>query len=259
MYIDSHCHLDFSVFDDSREQLLADMRAVGVMGAVVPGVNRDNWQRVLNLAERHTGISPALGLHPYFIDGEDPLAGLEQFIEQHHHQLVAVGEIGLDGAIDTPAEIQEPLFVRQLAIAKSAQLPVIIHAHKSYDRVLKYLRQAKLPRGGVIHAFSGSAQQAQHFVDLGFYLGIGGTITYPRAAKTRRVVAQLPLECLLLETDSPDMPLCGQQGRVNTPLNIPLVAKELSQIKELPIDEVAGKTTANCRQLFDLPRNNIFC
>ena len=252
MYIDSHCHLDFPVFDDCREQLLADMRAAGVMGAIVPGVNQDNWQRVLHLARQHSCISPALGLHPYFIDSEDPLAGLESLIEQHHHQLVAVGEIGLDGAIETPADIQEPLFVRQLAIAKSADLPVIIHAHKSYDRVLKYLRQAKLPRGGVIHAFSGSAQQAQHFVELGFYLGIGGTITYPRAAKTRRVVAQLPLEHLLLETDSPDMPLCGQQGRTNTPLNIPLVAKELSKIKQLPLDVVASQTSGNCRQLFDL-------
>lgn len=252
MYIDSHCHLDFPVFEDHLEHLLTQSAAAGIKAMVVPGVANTNWQRVLQLATQHDGIYPALGLHPYFIEGEEPLSGLAGLIDTHRKQLVAVGEIGLDGAIETPLSVQEPLFERQLILAKEAELPVIVHAHKSYDRVLKYLRQHAIPRVGVIHAFAGSLQQAQQFIDLGFYLGVGGTITYPRASKTRGIMAQLPLSSLLLETDSPDMPLAGLQGQANTPLNIPRVAETLATLRQQSIDEIAAATTANCRKLFDL-------
>jgi TatD DNase family protein len=248
-FIDTHCHLDFQRMGNIG-QVLTTSHAANITTFVVPSVNYKNWEQVLTLSQVHSSIYGALGIHPYFIESNNYLEQLASLATLNRSNIVAIGEIGLDGTIDCPMDIQLTVLKPQLALAKSLNLPIICHAHKAYDLLLKQLRHYKLSRGGVIHGFSGSLVQAQEFLKLGFYLGVGGVITYERAQKTRRVFSQLPLESLLLETDSPDMPLSGLQGLANHPKNIPLIAQQLGLLLQVSIDDVARITTDNARKLF---------
>jgi len=250
-FIDTHCHLDFEKMGDV-EQIIKQSALVNVNQFIVPSVNYANWNAVLTLSKTFPAIECALGIHPYFISDNNHLTELETLAKNNKDSIVAIGEIGLDGSIDCPMSVQLEVLKPQLALAKALYLPVICHAHKAYDVLLKQLRLFKLPRGGVIHGFSGSLIQAKEFLKLGFYLGVGGVITYERAKKTRTVFSTLPLECLLLETDSPDMPLSGQQGQVNRPCNIPLVAQQLGLLQQQPIERVAEITNDNAKKLFNL-------
>lgn len=250
-FIDTHCHLDFERMGDVN-QIIADSALVGVNRFIVPSVDHKNWQDVLTLSNTYSSIDCALGIHPYFIGDNNYLDELEILATDNRDKIVAIGEIGLDGSLDCPMSVQLEILIPQLALAKSLELPVICHAHKAYDLLLKQLRLFKLSRGGVIHGFSGSLVQAKEFLKLGFYLGVGGVITYERAQKTRNVFSQLPLESLLLETDSPDMPLSGQQGLVNHPRNIPLIAQKLCLLQQQSIENVIDITNKNVRNLFNI-------
>ena len=248
-FIDTHCHLDFERMG-TIEQVINESRLVNVTRFIVPSVSANNWNNVLDLSKAHPQIDCALGIHPYFISDENYIHELEILATANREHIVAIGEIGLDGSIDCPMTTQLEVLKPQLALAKLLDLPIICHAHKAYDVLLKQLRIFKLAKGGVIHGFSGSLVQANEFIKLGFYLGVGGVITYERAKKTRSVFNQLPLECLLLETDSPDMPLSGLQGQANHPKNIPAIAHQLSQLLECSVSDVASITTNNANQLF---------
>lgn len=249
-FIDTHCHLDFERMGDIN-QIIADSALVGVNHFVVPSVNHQNWNDVLNLAKTHSSIDCALGIHPYFISDNNYLERLELLAVNNRDNIVAIGEIGLDGSIDCPMSVQLEILIPQLALAKSLNLPVICHAHKAYDVLLKQLRLFKLVKGGVIHGFSGSLVQAKEFIKLGFYIGVGGVITYERAMKTRKVFSQLSPKHLILETDSPDMPLSGLQGSINHPQNIPIIAQHLSLLLKCSIDDIANITTNNTKKLFN--------
>jgi len=248
-YIDSHCHLDFARLGQPN-QLISDAKAVGVNALIVPSVDQYNWSKVLKLGQKHCEIYPALGIHPYFVQAQNSLEQLVNLATIERNQIVAIGEIGLDGAIDMPLHQQLEVLVPQLKLASDLELPVICHAHKAYDPLLKQLRLFQLSRGGVVHGFSGSTVQANEFIKLGFKLGIGGVITYPRANKIRRLVSQLDLANIVLETDAPDMPLNGQQGQTNTPINIPIIAQTVSELTGADLSCVAACTTANCREMF---------
>ncbi|NVK73948.1 MAG: TatD family hydrolase [Oceanospirillaceae bacterium] len=255
MYIDSHCHLDFDVFDELRDSLILRCMENKVGGFLVPATTFVSWSKLAKLVGRYPSWRAAYGLHPYFLS-EASFEQIDVLGEQCDAQrVVAVGEIGLDdwpNAVDMKTQID--FFSRQLKVAKSLKLPVILHARKSYDLVLKYLREIGFSYGGVVHAFNGSFEQAKRFIDLGFVLGIGGTITYPRAKKAHRVLAALDHGSFVLETDSPDMPLYGFQGEDNTPLSIPLIAQCVASIREESVEQIAQQTCDNLLRVF--PRWN---
>ena len=246
--IDTHCHLDFAQFDEDRDALLAELPTKGVSAIVNPSVNAQNWQRVIELAAKHDNIHAALGLHPCFLDEAKPadLRTLSQLVETH--KPVAIGECGLDFTLDNH-DVQHYFFTAQLTLAKQHDLPVLLHHRKSHDIILKALRQYKLPKGGIIHAFSGSHQQAMQYVDLGFKLGIGGTITYDRAEKTREAISNVPLEALVLETDAPDMPIYGRQGSRNSPIYIGEIFTVLGMLLEVDQPTLAAQLRENTRSV----------
>lgn len=249
--IDSHCHIDFPQFDSRRQELLAQASLSGVDEIVVPGVTEKHWGRLLDCVSHHAGLHAALGLHPCFLDQHQPedLKRLARLLETQ--TVCAVGEIGLDLFIPD-ADLDAQLFYldQQLALAKQFDLPVLLHVRKAHDQMLQRLRRVKLQAGGVVHAFSGSKQQAMQYVDLGFKLGIGGTITYERAKKLRSIVSEMDLADLILETDAPDMPLSGYRDEINQPARVREVAEMVAQLKRCSVEQVARITTAQAVGLF---------
>jgi TatD DNase family protein len=267
MWIDTHCHLDAPEFDADRDALRQRAREAGVGVCVLPAVQRRDWAGVQALAARH-GDAYALGIHPLYVPQahDADLDALDAALSaaQSDPRLVAVGEIGLDffvPALCTPEmrERQWHFYTAQLALANKHGLPVILHVRRSADWLLKGLRQTKV-QGGIAHAFNGSAQQAQAFIDLGFALGFGGAMTFERATALRELARTLPVQALVLETDAPDIPpqwiyrtaqarASGQaQGR-NSPAELPRIAQVLADLRGLDWREVQAQTTANARRV----------
>jgi TatD DNase family protein len=249
---DSHCHLDVDAFDADRPAVLARARRAGVEHILVPGIAVSGWDRLRSLCREEAGLYPALGLHPVFLDqhSDEDLQRLEQALADEPPQ--AVGEIGLDFYIkelDRPR--QQQLFEAQLVMAREAGLPVVLHIRKAHDQVLATLRRIRVP-GGFAHAFNGSLPQAQQFIDLGFRLGFGGTLTYPGSRKIHKLAVSLPLESLVLETDAPDMVVASHRGERNSPEYLPEVLTALAELRPEPIDELARATTANAAAVLGL-------
>lgn len=249
--IDAHCHLDFDAFDEDRDAVLARAAKAGVEHYIVPGTTRERWPRVADLGRR-SEISVCYGLHPYFLQAHTPedTNALEAQLDAYP-DTVALGECGIDARLDD-LDRQWQLFDAQLRIAKRRHLPVVIHCVQANDQVVKRLRQLALPAGGLIHAFSGSPEQAQGFLEAGFVLGIGGGATYARAKRLRRAIRSLPDDGYVLETDSPDMPLYGEQGRRNEPARVHAVCETVSELREQSYAAVAMQSTATARRLFGL-------
>ncbi|MFD2179843.1 TatD family hydrolase [Veronia pacifica] len=254
MYIDSHCHFDFPPFEQDPDNWLKTVKSAGIAKLIVPSVAVSNWERIEKLAQQSNDVLYALGLHPVWQDEhqEQDLLLLEQRLRACPSQCVAVGECGLDFALpDARREWQLTLLERQLALATELDLPVILHCRKAHNELLQMLNRFPSVRG-VIHAFSGSYELGMNYVRRGLYLGIGGTITYPRANKTRQAVAKLPLESMLLETDSPDMPIYGHQGKPNSPEKLIDIACVLAELKSTTVDNIAHKSFHNVQILFSL-------
>ena len=252
MLTDTHVHLDLDEFAADLPEVLRRSQAVGVARWIVPAIRSALWPRLAALHDEIPGLSYALGLHPWLVgdEAESALDTLAQRLRQRPAGLVAVGECGLDGAIELPLARQLPWFERQIQLADECNLPLIVHCRRCYNEVLALLSRYRPRAGGVLHGFSGSRQQAQQFWALGFYLGIGGTISYERAQKTRRAVATLPLEALLLETDSPSMPLAGYQGERNEPARLIEVLQQLAALRQQPVETVMAGLEANVERLF---------
>ncbi len=217
-------------------------------------------------------INCCLGIHPWFLILEDKLhpknlqlafhqQKLTDIVSHNRENIVAIGECGIDvfkakkntqneQALAKNIQLQQDFFDMQLTLAKAHNLPIVVHHCQSHHYILAQLKQHKLAKAGVIHAFSGSYQQAKAYVDLGFKLGIGGTITYPRAKKTINAIKRLPLSSLLLETDAPAMPPLGQQGKINSPLNVVKVFQALTTIRVESVEEIAKQIELNIEQLF---------
>jgi len=250
--IDSHSHFDVAEFDGDRAHALARARAAGVRRQIVPAIDAASFARVRELCAREHGLYPAYGLHPMYLAEHRPehLQELEQWIERERP--VAVGECGLDFFVPgLDADAQREYFRRQLELARKFDLPLILHARRAVDEVTAAIRRIGNLRG-VVHSFSGSVEQAQHLWKLGFCLGLGGPLTYPRAHRLREIVATMPLEYLLLETDSPDQPLHGHQGQRNEPALLAEVCTCVAQLRGVEPEEVAAATTRNCERLFRL-------
>lgn len=254
-FIDSHCHFDFAAFDADREGVWQSCVNMGVKALVIPGVSPADWPKTTAVTLANPDIYCAVGLHPWWVNDAvvlDKLANQLRIAAQGD-KCVAIGECGLDAAIDTPLAIQQSVFEVHLQIASELALPIIIHCRRAHNELISLLKHHPLARGGVIHAFSGSYEMAKQYWDMGFYLGIGGTITYERAHKTREAVKRMPLDALLLESDAPDMPLAGQQGQRNSPEYIPLIAEALAQLRGEPVATIAERTTRNAQTLFKMP------
>lgn len=262
--IDSHSHIDFSEFDNDREVAIERANSAGVSNIIVSATTAERWFLIKELCDKHgdkqTQCHPAYGLHPMFMSEYQPqhLDELRQWIK--NEKPIAIGEIGLDYFIDEAngkdskqvRQSQLDLFIAQLQLADEFALPVIIHARKSLDIVLKHLRLfPKLT--GSIHSFSGSEQQAKQLIDLGFYLGLGGPITYTRATKLRKLAMTLPLESILLETDSPDQPDAQHYNERNEPAYLSNVAQTIAELRNISVEEIARVTTINAQTLFKLP------
>ena len=269
-WIDTHCHLDAPEFAADVDAVRARARARGVARCVIPAVEVAGFAATQALARR-LDDAYALGLHPLYVPraGADAAGRLDAALAAAagDPRLVAVGEVGLD--LFVPALAAPPwrarqaeLFEAQLALARRHALPVIVHSRRAVDAVLAALRRAGVG-GGIAHAFSGSAQQAHAFIDLGFKLGLGGALTFERASRLRQLAASLPLHALVLETDAPDMPphwlyvqaqarAAGQpQGR-NSPAELPRIAAAVAALRGMSIDALAEATGANARAA--LPR-----
>jgi TatD DNase family protein len=253
MLIDAHCHLDFTQFDTDRAEVVEAAKAAGVAHFVVPGTTRARWQDVLALDERDD-TSVCLGLHPYFIQQhqEADLEALDQSLSEHP-EAVALGECGIDGRFGDTLDTQWHFFDAQLKLAKRHSLPVVVHCVHANDKVAKRLRQLALPQAGLIHAFSGSLEQAEKFLDLGFKLGLGGAVTYERAKRLQRTVEALPDDAFVLETDSPDMPLSGYQGRRNEPCRVAEVCQVVASLRGQTVEHVARLSSHTATTLFGLP------
>lgn len=261
MLIDTHCHLDAGEFDADRSRVIDQAAKAGVGAIVIPAVGRGNFVVVRKLAHAFPGGAYALGIHPVYVPqaSAGDLDVLEQEIEAslNDPRFVAIGEIGLDFFIPelrTPEmqARQVQFYIAQLDLAVRYGLPVILHVRRSQDILLKHLRSR--PRiGGIGHAFNGSFQQAQQFIDQGFVLGLGGAMTFPRALQIRRLASQLPRDSLVLETDAPDIsPAWLATGARNQPAEVAGVARVLAELREEPVESVIAQTGANAMQA--LPR-----
>jgi TatD DNase family protein len=250
MWIDTHCHLDAHEFGQESPDIAARARQAGVGMIVIPAVERGNFEVVRELAQSVPNACYALGIHPIYVPqaADEDLALLRSRVEasMDDPRFVAIGEIGLDFFIPMlcePAmrEKQEHFLREQLRIARDFGLPVLTHVRRSQDQVLKHVRQIR-PAGGIAHAFNGSFQQAQNFIDLGFHLGFGGAMTFTRALQIRRLAAELPLDAIVLETDAPDIaPSWVHPGR-NSPEELPAIGRMLAELRGLSGDEVRSAT-----------------
>jgi TatD DNase family protein len=250
--IDSHCHLDDDRFDERRQEVIAQAAAVNVTRMVIPATTANRWEKVKQVCEGHDGLYPAYGLHPMFIEQHqvNHLRELDEWLERE--QPVAVGECGIDfydSRVDEKWQLQ--LFREQLQLANNHRLPLIVHVRKAMDEVISLLRkQARF--GGVVHSFSGSEQQAQQLHDIGFKLGIAATLSFERAQKLRRVVAAMPDDALLIESDAPDQPGANHRGQLNEPGFIVEHLQTMAELRNCAVEDLATTLNQNAESLFNI-------
>ena len=249
---DTHCHLDFDDFDSDRDDVIKKAKQHGVNHILVPAVAQNQWYKTIKLSQQEPSCYLALGLHPIFIEQHQPqhLNELDELITAHKPS--AVGEIGLDfynKAQSHNNEKQKLFFAKQLVIAEQHSLPVIIHNRKAHDQCILMLKEHGIS-SGIIHAFNGSIQQAEKYIEMGFMLGFGGMLTFERSTKLRNLAKQIPLTSIVLETDAPDMTVQQHSGERNNPQYIPYIAESLAQVLQCPIEQIAKQTTQNAKKVF---------
>ena len=253
MLTDSHCHLDAPEFDHDRDAVIQRARAAGVMRQVIPAIEAKGWPRLRDICTNGTGLFPAYGLHPMYLSSHQPahLQELGEWIARERP--VAVGECGLDFLVEgLDQDAQRLYFDGQLALARDFDLPVIVHARRAVDAVIACFKRVGGLRG-VVHSFSGSPEQARQLWQLGFLLGIGGPATYSRANRLRGLVAEMPLEHLLLETDAPDQPDAEIRGQRNEPARLSFICQTIAELRGVDAEVIAATTSANAQRLFNLP------
>lgn len=253
MVIDSHCHLDNPCFDSDRDLVLSRAYEAGVDAMIIPAINAITWPRLRHITQPNRRLYAAYGLHPMFISDHRPedLKELSKWLSQERP--VAVGECGLDFFVkDFEPETQIEYLLAQLKLARDFDLPVILHARRALNEVMKFLRQYPGLRG-VVHSFSGSLQQAEQLFEMGFYIGLGGPLTYDRAKRLRKVATQMPIEAILIETDSPDQPGISHRGSRNEPAFLNEVVTTLAILRDTNADTVVKSTSDNTKKLFALP------
>jgi TatD DNase family protein len=272
MLIDTHCHLDAAEFDADRHAVIERIWEAGIGAVVTIGTGLESSRRAINLAESDSRIWAAVGIDPHDAETGTPEALAEVGNLARHPQVVAIGEIGLDYYPGPPGHpwhkaprwVQQQVFEAQLTIAFEVGKPVVIHCRDAHDDLLAMLRMAVgsrqlNPRSadrriiGVMHCFSGTADKAKKYVELGLMISLAGPLTFLNAQKSVEVAHQVPLDWLVVETDSPYLSPHPFRGKRNDPTRIRLVVEKLARVKALPFEDVAAITTANARRLFDIP------
>lgn len=250
--IDAHCHLDFKMFDIDRPQVLRRAEEKNISDIIIPGTQKKYWDRIRSLSSEHLNLHPCYGLHPYWAKQHDrqDLKLLHEYIATNRP--VGLGECGLDfrpGQADKTLQLS--FFEAQLIIAEEYGLPVIIHSVNATETVIRILREHKNITG-MIHSYSGSLEQARQLVDLNFYISIGGSVTYERAKKVRKVAVEIPLTALLVETDAPDQPDSLHQEQRNEPAFLINTVNAIAGLRKESIEEISRQTTSNTRRLFKI-------
>lgn len=234
MFIDTHCHLDFEVFNKTRKELLQSCENLGINYFINPATQRVTWHNLINLNKEFKNIYSCFGLHPIFIDKHkiDDLNDLEKYTQNISTKLI--GEIGLDKRFNNYSK-QLEFFSAQVNIAKNLDKQIIVHSVKSHNEVIKAIKDSKFKNGGIIHAFNGNEDIAKKYIDLGFKLGIGGIISQPNS-KLKQTLTKINSNNIVLETDSPDMQLYNSKDMINTPQNIPKIFELLCNIYQINPD-----------------------
>lgn len=255
MIFDSHAHYDSSKFNEDREELLSSMQENGIGTIVNCGASLKSVTAVVELAEKYPFIYAAVGLHPDEVGdlNEERFAFLREQCKKE--KVVAVGEIGLDYYWDNEShETQKEWFVRQLNLARELDLPVIIHSRDAAEDTLKIMKEYGQGLRGVIHCFSYSKELAEEYVKMGFYIGIGGVVTFKNGKKLKEIAATIPLDRILLETDCPYLAPEPHRGKRNSSLYIPYIAEEIANLKGITYEEVVAQTEENAVRLFGIKR-----
>ncbi|TCT11668.1 TatD DNase family protein [Natranaerovirga pectinivora] len=254
MIFESHAHYDDKQFDEDRDEILKELPNKGIEYVVNVGADLDSSQKSVALSEKYDYIYAAVGVHPH-----DALSIDESIIQRidtlaEHKKVIAIGEIGLDYYYDnSPQTIQKLWFERQIELAKEKKLPIIVHSREAAKDTMDIVKGTHADKvGGVIHCFSYSYEIAKEYVDMGFYIGIGGVITFKNSKKSKEVVKGIPLKSLLLETDCPYLAPVPYRGKRNHSAYLDLVAKEIADIKGVEYDEVIKITRENGIKLFDV-------
>ncbi|MEF3081272.1 TatD family hydrolase [Luteimonas sp. SMYT11W] len=250
MLVDSHCHLDAPEFDHDRDAVVTRARQAGIAHQVVPATHAEAWPKLREVCAAAPGLHATYGLHPTFLSHHRPghLDALADWVDRERP--VAIGECGLDHFVaGLDADAQLHYFEGQLRLAHARDLPVIVHARRAVEETIGLLRRFDGLRG-VVHSFSGSPEQAAQLWKIGFLIGLGGPLTYDRAKRLHRVVKDMPLEQLLLETDAPDQPDAEHRGQRNEPSRLTRIRDVVAQLRGIPPDEVAAQTSRNALALF---------
>lgn len=252
MFFDSHAHYDDKRFNDDRDQLLGSMLENDVDYIVNAAANIASSNEGIQLAEKFPSIYTAVGVHPHDVEKleENAVETIEDLSK--HPKVVAIGEIGLDYYYDhSPRDIQKIWFKRQMALAKKVELPIIVHSRDAAQETFDMIQESGLT-SGVIHCYSGSAEMAKAYIKLGFYIGVGGTVTFNNARKVVEVVEEIPLEAILLETDCPYLTPVPHRGKRNDSTYLRYIAQKIADIKDISIEEVARVTTNNAKTLYGI-------
>lgn len=251
---DSHAHLYDKAFDDDREELIKRLQG-NLACIMIPSENLETSRKAAALAEAHPFLYAAVGIHPHEAKtaGEGTLEALAE-LAKHHRKVKAIGEIGLDYyRMRSEKEAQRKWFALQLELAKSLDLPVIIHDREAHGDILALLKEHKSDRlRGVIHCFSGSAETARELMKLGFYISFAGPVVYRGSTRLRKAASEVPLDRMLIETDSPYLTPPPKQGQRNDPSNVFYVAEQIACIKGIPVSDVIERTARNAAAVYGI-------
>ena len=254
MIFDTHAHYDDEQFDEDRDELLASMQACGVEAVTNIGASLATSQNTIELTKKYPFVYGAIGVHPNEVEdlNEDGIAWLKE--NSGLPKIVAVGEIGLDYYWDEPGrEVQKKWFLRQLELAWEVKLPVVIHSRDAAKDTLDIMKSFHAENlGGVIHCFSYTKEMAREYLNMGFFLGIGGVVTFKNAKKLKEVVEYMPMEQMVLETDCPYLSPVPNRGKRNSSLNLPYVVEEVARLKGISADEVIEITNRNAKTMYRL-------
>lgn len=253
MIIDTHAHYDDEQFDADREELLSSMEEGGIGLIVNVGSTVASWDKIVELTEKYPFVYGAVGVHPDEVGELDEEKFLRMAELLDRDKIVAVGEIGLDYYWDKEKhDLQKEWFVRQLGLAREKEMPVIIHSREAAADTFEIMKQHAAGMKAVIHCYSYSPEMAREYVKMGYYIGVGGVVTFKNAKKLKQVVQEIQLESIVLETDCPYLAPVPYRGKRNCSLYLPYVAEQIAELKGTTVEEVIQQTEKNSRELYDL-------